>query len=174
MLNLTDLNLEVRLLMAEEIESDCSREVNYVSKRLTEEGKKKFPELLIQAANEHDSAWLASELNRLGLIKTHETRRTRGGTSTVKVPITAAETLAEGEFNLYFVRALCKYAIEQGNSEVEVYRAKRVSVPRSSSTQLLGSRLDPQQLLKHIESEGLNAILPQGPNSGLSVRLVNS
>ena len=172
MLNLTDLSLEVRLLMIEEIESDCSREVNYVSKRLTEQGMKIFPELLAEAAKNYDASWLARELNQRSLIKTYETRRKpNGGLTKVKVPVTAAETLSEGEFNLYFIRSLCKYAIKNDIDMVEVYRAKQVSTPRSSSTQLLGSKFDPDELLQHIQSDGLHAVLPQGPNSGLSIKL---
>lgn len=42
----------------------------------------------------------------------------------VKVPVTAPETLSEGEFNRFYARGLCRVAISLGIAAVQVYRAK--------------------------------------------------
>lgn len=173
MLNLVDMSEEIRDRMAEEINTDLNGRAPDFSMRLTEIGRQKFAELLLEAVSSHDDRWLTIQLNGRGLIKRTETRRRRsGGFSEVKVPDTAAETLSEDVFNRYYVRALCKFAIENGIEEVEVYRAKHVKTPRSSSRRLIGQRFSVHDLLQHVLTAGSNAIIPQGPNSGLSVRLV--
>ena len=174
-MNLVDLNEEIRDRMAEEIAGDLKEQTPEFSTRLTTDGRIRFSELLLEAVSLHDDHWLANRLNQLGLIKRTESRRKRsGGFSQVKVPHTAATTLAQDVFNRYYVRALCKFAIENEIEEVEVYRAKRVTTPRSSSRSLIGRRFNAAELLDHVLNSGLNAIIPQGPNSGLSVRLVFS
>ncbi len=92
----------------------------------------------------------------------------------VRVPITAPDTLAEGEFNRFFVRGLCVKAIEDGIPEVEVYRGKQVNQPRPQSEAMIGKRISAKRLLDDLRvSQGVEPALglPPGPNSGLTVRL---
>ena len=99
-LKLQDLNEETRTLMIEEVDLDISKGQLYLSRRLTEVGKQKYPDLLKQAIMTGDDAWLADNLRYNGILKTAEKRRRpRGGYTTVNVPVNAAETLSEGEFN---------------------------------------------------------------------------
>ena len=62
------------------------------------------------------------------------------------MPSNAHNTLAEGEFNRFYLRGLCLEAIQQGKM-IEVYRAKAVNQPRAVSQALIGTQLDPNQLL---------------------------
>ena len=106
-------------------------------------------------------------------LKSVERRRTKSGIITAKVPKDANKTLAEGEFNRYYIRGVCKKAISEG-LEIEVYRAKQVEKPRPESQALIGKTLDPKTLLDDLrERIGVDTALgvPAGPNSGLSVRL---
>lgn len=91
----------------------------------------------------------------------------------VKVPRTAAQTLAEGEFNYYHVRGLCAYAIQNKIEGLQVYRAKAVRNPRSSSIAKIGKLLPSKQLLADLRLNYLDAVhgIPAGPNFGLSVRI---
>jgi hypothetical protein len=118
---------------------------------------------------------LAEHLNADGrLNELEERRKPTGGVTMVKVPVTAAATLAEGEFNRFYIRALCRRAIEQGIPRLIVYRAKDVTSPRRESEQKIGTEVDPQQLLADLRAHpGVDTALglPPGPNSGLSVRL---
>ena len=173
-MNFENLTEEVRQCMVDEIEMDIPQEKLYPSPRLTEAGISQYPVLLLQAATQADPSWLEGRLNMLRLIKAKEQRRSKSGkVSMVKVPYTAAQTLAEGEFNYYHVRGLCVFAIQNGIEALQVYRAKAVSNPRSSSLAKIGMLLPANQLLADLRLNHLDAVLgiPAGPNSGLSVRI---
>jgi len=83
--------------------------------------------------------------------------------------------LAESEFNRYYIRALARRAIEDGISELVIYRAKPVTNPRPESEARIETSLPPQDLLddlrSHLGDERPSLGVPSGPNSGLSVRL---
>ena len=90
----------------------------------------------------------------------------------VRVPVTAAETLSESQFNMYYMRALSIRAIELGVGLV-VYRAKSVENPRSTSEMMIGSSLDPREVLEVLRAtRGVNppTNIPL-PNTGITVRL---
>jgi hypothetical protein len=118
---------------------------------------------------------LADSLRRPGILNaTEERRKTTGGFSVAKVPVTAPETLGEGEFNRFYARALCAWAIAEGIDTVTVYRAKDVQNPRPESQALTGAQFPAEKLLQDLRQNiGTDTALglPAGPNSGLSVRL---
>jgi hypothetical protein len=102
-------------------------------------------------------------------------RKPKGGFTIAQVPVTAPDTLAEGEFNRFYIRGLCLRAIQDGVAELIVYRAKEVSSPRRESEAMIGARLPPERLLQDIRTHpGVDTAfgLPPGPNSGLSVHLL--
>jgi hypothetical protein len=82
--------------------------------------------------------------------------------------------MAEGEFNRFYVRGLCRRALAEGIERLEVYRAKEVSEPRPESWNKIGNLMDPQAVLIDVRvSIGVETALgmPQGPNSGLTLRI---
>lgn len=170
------LDEAVRSAMVRELESDVANGTLYISPRLTEAGKEAWPQLLRQAAEKYDDSWLASELCSRGFIRTTEQRRKpKGGYTMAKVPHTAPDTLAEGEFNRLYSRGLCAEVLASGGTEVEVYRGKEVQNPRPESEAMIGRRLSAQNLLEDLRtSQGVEPALglPPGPNSGLTVRRV--
>jgi hypothetical protein len=174
-LNYANLDEETRNLALAEMEADVRQGTFYHSPRLSQTGQQHYEGLLREALENHNDGWLASQLRQLGCLSSHESRRTpRGGTTIAKVPINAADMLAEGEFNRYYCRGLCQRALEVGIEEVEVYRAKAVTTPRPESQRLIGRRLSARSLLNDLRtSQGVEPALgvPPGPNSGLSVRL---
>src|SRR5690606_25127289 len=114
------------------------------------------------------------KLIALQLFNTTEIRVRNGKPSIAKVPVTAAHGLAEGEFNRFYMRGLCRLAIEAHLGSLVVYRAKPVMVPRYDSEQKIGTEVSPSQLLIDLRTHiGVDTALglPNGPNSGLSVRL---
>jgi hypothetical protein len=188
-MELVDLDC-VRREMLEEFGHDVKDDTLYRSPRLTEEGWPLYRELLLQAILEEDGAWLAEQIRRLGLLRKYETRRreraprtlagparTIGrGTIRSKVPDSAADTLALGQFNHYYMRGVCKRALATGQKRVKVYRARRVSQPRRESQRRLGWELNAKELLETLRAhpeEGNHLHVPGGPNSGLSVRLIS-
>jgi hypothetical protein len=170
------LDEAVRQLMVRELESDQGSGTLYLSPRLTQHGAQAWPQLLREAMERHEDEWLASSLREHNYLNAKEQRAKRtGGFTTVSVPYTAADTLAEGEFNRFYARALCAHVLEFGGTEVEVYRGKAVSSPRPDSEAMIGRRLPARQLLDDLrKSPGVESALglPPGPNSGLSVRRV--
>jgi hypothetical protein len=90
------------------------------------------------------------------------------------LPANYALTLAAGEFNRYYMRAVCRLAIEQGAPAVELYRAKAVSTPRQAADERIGRRIDPQTLLADLHQTNFERPSEYdlgAPNSGLSVRI---
>jgi hypothetical protein len=174
-LNYENLDDKTRQSMLQEIALDVSRGSLYISPRLNEQGVQNYALLLREAAESHSDAWLANELRHQGYIKAFEQRRKRkGGFTTAKVPVTAPETLAEGEFNRFYARGLCIRAIKDGIAEVQVYRGKAVRTPRPESQAKIGQMISAEALLEDLrQSPGVEPALglPPGPNSGLTVRL---
>jgi hypothetical protein len=170
MLNLLHLDQRTRKLMLEEIARDAAQGSLYLSPRLSPQGRKDYQDLLEDATRGHDEEWLANQLRLAGRLNQTEMR----GSRSVRVPVTAAETLAEGEFNRFYIRALCLRASEDGVPHLIVYRAKQVENPRPASQARLDSEIDSAQLLADLRGNaGVDTALgvPAGPNSGLSVRL---
>jgi hypothetical protein len=161
--------------MLAEVESDIARGALYLSPRLSQRGRLEYAALLRQSVIGYDDRWLADSLRAGERVLTEEQRRKpSGGYTTAKVPVTAPDTLAEGEFNRYYVRGLCLRAIEDGITELVVYRAKQVASPRRESEAKIGTRVAAHALLEDIRTHpGIDTALrlPPGPNSGLSVCL---
>ena len=171
------IDQKVRAEMLRELEMDMSRGRVYISPRLTPDGVQAWPKLLNDAFANHSDDWIVSALGSQSLLRTTEPRTVKGKTTMAKVPYTAAETLAEGEFNRYYARGLCACVIAEGGTEVEVMRGKQVAVPRPESQMLIGKRLPASRLLDDLRASiGVDTVLglPPGPNSGLTVRRVRN
>jgi len=167
-----DLNHSLRAGMQAEISDDIRTGVLYMSPRLTLAGRSRWPQLLLDAAAKYDDNWLAAEV-RVLLNQKETSTSSKGKIFEKEVPVNAHETLAEGEFNRYYIRAACLTAIGL-SSKLEVYRGKQVEHPRNESTAMLGRLMDPHSLLIDLrKSNGIESSLglPPGPNSGLTVRL---
>lgn len=175
-LQLANLDEHTRTLMVEELDIDVANGDVYLSPRLNHRGRVEYELLLRTAFLAGDDQSLADEIRSRGLLNASEQRRKpSGGFSTARVPVSAPETLAEGEFNRFYVRALCRRVIDEGVGGLEVYRAKTVSNPRSTSEAMIGRRVDADGLLQDLRTHpGVDTSLglPAGPNSGLSVRLL--
>lgn len=180
-MNLVDLNTgTVRQFMVEEFESDLAAEKVYMSPRLTEAGAAAYPQMLRLALAEGTPQSFEAALRRNGILRLKELRQLKKGPILADVPYTAAETLAQGEFNRYYCRGLCRHVVDSAaavaqavEATVEVYRAMEVTVPRSASVALIGTRVNAEKLLADLRVHiGVDTALgvPAGPNSGLSVK----
>ena len=172
-LTLYDLEPPTRDLMLEEIQHDIQSRGVYISRYLNSEGAIAWPQLLLAAAASGTDATLARALSDGRCFRSQaERRKPSGGVTLAAVPVTAATTLAESQFNMYYIRALCRRAISEKRNLL-VYRAKSVSHPRPESERLVGHHLDPENVLSTLrETKGVEpSIGIPMPNSGLSVRL---
>ena len=174
-LHYENLDARTRALMLEELAQDVASGSLYLSPRLSGRGRADYEALLREAISDKDDDWLASALRAEGRLNTAEMRRRpSGGFTTSSVPANAHQTLAEGEFNRFYVRAVCRRAVEDGMPQVVVYRAKPAANPRPESQAMIGKVVDAKALLADLRThQGVDTALhlPSGPNSGLSVHL---
>jgi hypothetical protein len=170
-MNLFNLNQDTRKLMLEEVAHDGL--ALFISPRLNLVGTQMYPLLLIDAINRYDDTWLANEISQKNLLNSIENRNTKNGIIQAKVPSNADELIAEGEFNRFYMRAICVYAINNKTTNLIVYRAKQVSNPRPESQAKIGTTVSPTALLNDLRNNvGLDTHLGLGQiGSGLSVKL---
>ncbi len=170
-----NLDKRTRRFVLRELEMDLANGRLYLSPRLNYRGRRDYPSLLRRAIISFDDFWLADQIRGERLIRGYEQRRkSKEGYTRARVPHSAAETLAVGEFNRFFIRGLCARALEEGLDEVQFYRARKVRRPRPESDRLIGRKKRAKHLLDDLRSNpGSEPHLgcPAGPNSGLTVRL---
>jgi len=173
-LHLVNLDERTRQFMLDELTQDEGSGRVYLSSRLTPKGRQEWASLLRAALKQGDDDSLAAALRVGGMLNETEQRQTpKGGVTTARIPATAAETLAEGEFNRFYIRALCRRVLEGDAAQLIVYRAKMVTHPRAESEAKIGNTVDAGALLSDLRtSQGIDTAfgLPSGPNSGLSVK----
>ena len=168
-----DLDATTRAIMIEELDRDAASNSTYVSDRLTYAGRLAWGDLLRDACSVGDESTLATNLGAPGgaYLLAREKDLKNGGDKAV--PTNAASTLAEGEFNRLYLRALALRAISEGRL-LEVYRARASKNPDPASEACIGQRLNPEVLLLDLRANpGVSTALdlPPHPNTGLSARL---
>ena len=169
-LRLVNLDEQTRQFMLDELQRDIADGTLYVSHRLSDRGQKDWPHLLQAAIEDGDDVSLADELRDEGRLNEFEPRRT----GPARVPPTAPETLAEGEFNRFYIRGLCRRVLGSDIKSLVIYRAKAAQTPRAESQARVGKLVDAQMLLHDLRThQGVDTALgvPSGPNSGLSAAL---
>jgi len=174
---LVDLDTgDVRKYMVDEILRDLDSGDLYQGKFLSEMGADVYPQLLIEAATTGTAETLAVELGRAQNFRRTYVQQRKNGPVEVAVPRTAATTLAEGEFNRFYIRGLASEAAVMSVADLTVYRAKEVTRPRWESEQLIGAQVAAADMLLdlRISKEVTFHGVPAGPNSGLSLMLPRS
>jgi len=171
-----ELDEETRDLMVEEIDLDLKKQGLHMSERFKSDvTTERWHSLIREAAEKHNEKWLASKIRDEGLLKSTEKRKQPSGQVTdASVPSNAADVLAEGEFNRFYIRAICRKASKKGETSVEVYRAKSVENPRPKSQELIGEKKNADGLLTDLRAnEAVYEVfgIPSGPGSGLSVKI---
>jgi len=152
--------------MIEEIDHSIGRNELYRYEEFTDDGWKKYPELLRKAAQEGDDDFLGVTLyhNNCFRLDAHRESYTK---------------FAELEFNKFYIRALCRRAIDEGK-KLQVYRAKEEEEPNPELQGNIGKVIELEGLLIELreqEEKGtpLERVLgiDLEPDSGISVRLVD-
>lgn len=171
--NFENLDEQTRELMASVIKSDIDSDLLYFSKRFNENGHRIYGELLLDAVNGGDEETLATALKANNCFADKEARNGKNGITYAKVPETANQTLADSEFNRFYMRGLALRAISSGQT-LTIYRARHSDNPRQESEAMIGRQIDAHKLLSDLQDNiGTDTALglPPGPNSGLSVKL---
>lgn len=170
-----NLDERTRRLMVDEVDRDLAGRNLYESPRLTAAGAASWETLFRTACETGNDSLLAAALGAPGgaYINAREPNpRSRTGGDKA-VPYNAATTMAEGEFNRFYIRAMCVRALEDGVG-LEIYRARASENPDPESEAKIGQSPDTSALLDDLRShQGVATALglPPHPNSGLSVRL---
>jgi hypothetical protein len=146
----------------------------YFSTRFNSAGTEKWVPLLREAAEKHNEHWLAFQIQAQTLMRESEGAKTPlGGYTTKHVPHTAAETIANGQFNRFYMLGLCIRAKRENAVSVRVYRAKTSLEPRSASEALVDTLQPVDNMISDLQDRAASLKHPLlGPNSGLSVELV--
>jgi len=174
-INYVNLDAETRAYMR--TESDMGG--HYQSPRLTAQALANWVPLLNQAIEAHNDDWLAAALLDGDNFHREEsyTRKDTGKTYSRAINAAhSAQQLAEGEFNRYYLRGLCRRAQDAGIPHLVVYRGKQVEKPRPESEAMIGKSIPVDELLAALRSHDFVSIevalkVPSGPSSGLTARL---
>src|SRR5687767_12097902 len=120
---------------------------------LISQGQRDYVNLLREAIQDGTDETLAERLREhRRLLKTLPRRKPGGGYSIVTVPVNASQTLAESEFNRYYIRALARRALDEGIPELVVYRARLSRKPRPASEARAETTIPPEDLLEDLRS----------------------
>ncbi len=172
MFKFENLDYTTRSSMLQAIQEAENMDNIYYSTRFNQDGNNQWLQLFKQAAQQFDEHWLAYQLESKRLMKDFEgASNLSGGYTTKHVPHTAAETMAEGQFNRFYILGLCKRARTEGITHLEIYRAKARFDPRPESQVLIGTCLSVDEIesqLKETTASFKSQLVR--PNSGLCVK----
>lgn len=93
------------------------------------------------------------------------------------MPRNAHEIFADGEFNVFYMRGLCRCLLAEGMDQVEIYRARAALNPRVGQPINPGDVLSCQDVLDDLRArvDGAGKLgIPRGPVSGISLRRITS
>ncbi len=166
---------ETRKCLVQELDFDIANNNLYINPFLKKESEALYLALLRTALTHGNPESFAEAIATNAPLINKHTYSKEGREIEARVPSTFNTTLASGEFNRYYMRAVCLIALQHGEPTVEIYRAKAVSKPRQQADAHLGRRIDPQILLADLRQtnfESPSAFELGEPNSGLSIRLI--
>ncbi len=165
---------DVRTRMLAELDFDISNNKAYINPFLKQGNGPRYLELLRAALASGSVESFAAAIAANDLLIDKHTYTKEGREIEARVPAVFNTTLAAGEFNRYYMRALCVLAKQQEKPFVEIYRAKAVKTARLEKDDRIGRRIEPQVLLADLRQtsfESPSAFDLGGPNSGLSIRI---
>lgn len=166
-----NLDADTRRFMLEELSHDRGGAGLYRSPRLSPAGWASYPGALEDAFAGGSDGTLTAALGSPGVL--NELEEYAKGTR--KVASNAAQLLSEGQFNWYYMRAVCARVLAEGGTEVEIYRGRESGWHRPESDALIGQRLDAGALLEdlraNVHTPDEVTVLPD-VNSGLTVKIV--
>jgi hypothetical protein len=173
-LDLANLDPCTRRFMLAELETDLASGMLYHSPQLTEQGQLHYHDLLRAAVMTGTDTSFAQALHASDAVKPpHRWQHSKEiGASDALTAATAL--LAEREFHRFYLRGLCRRALEQGVDALVIYRARPADSGRVSSDAMVGVRIAVSSLLEDLRGIFRSLPphgLPQCRDPGLSVRL---
>ena len=161
---------DVREFMLEELDWSIEKDKVYYSAVFVPGVENDYLSLLRQAISEHDEEWLEQRLTEEYFKNTQERKTKKGVTQANVNKQDAAKRLAQNEFNKFYIRGVCRKALNHSNENVKIYRAKESSVKREESQKQIGEYVNANNLLENLRNE-VEIDLPK-IYSGLSVQTI--
>jgi hypothetical protein len=160
--------------MLAELEADVETGTLYQAPQLSEEGRRQYEHLLQDAIVNGTEVSFAEALQACGGIR--PPNRWQHAREIDAPAALAALTcrLAERELHRFYIRGLCRRALEQGVDTLEIYRARPPDPGRTPSNAMIGVRIAVTSLLEDLRGTFCSFPphgLPQCRDPGLSVRL---
>jgi hypothetical protein len=173
-LDLLHLDPYTRRFMLAELEIDLAAGTLYLSPQLSEEGLRQYCPLLRAAIVTGTEASLAEALHAGDAVRppTRWQHPREVGPGEALDDLTMR--LAEREFHRFYIRGLCRRALDQGVEALVIYRARPADSGRAGADSMIGVRIDATSLLDDLRGTFRSLPphgLPQCRDPGLSVRL---
>lgn len=173
-LDLANLDACTRHFMLVELEADLANGTLYRSPQLSEAGQLHYLRLLRAALASGTEASFAEALHRRQAVLPPGRWQHAREVGPAEALAAATERLAEREFHRYYIRGLCRRALDQGVHALEIYRAKPAETGRAPADAMIGIRITVTALLEDLSGAFRSWPphgLPQCRDPGLSVRL---
>lgn len=171
-MNYVDLSEIVRGFMVEEVELDGDD--LYAGTIFNAAGVAAWKGLLLEACRTGTDTTLAAAIKAKAYLLSKYPRQSKNGISMISVPYNAHETIADSNFSRFYLRGVCRHAIEIGVVHLIGYRAKPVDTPRAGSEEKIGARFHAAEMLADLRATmSGNPVLgmPPGVGSGILARL---
>jgi hypothetical protein len=183
----TNLDETTRRCMLMELDEDVREGRMVVSPLLTERGRGEYADLLAEALRHHDPYWLASELRSGGRMAIAVEDADVQKLPPEELPVFEPDVLAEGDFNRYYVRGMCRRALDEGIEELKivkltkgphahfVFQAGDLPKEEREREMDVADRVEPRWLLEKLRQDPeaeMDTGIPGEPGSGLTVEFL--
>ena len=173
-LDLAHLDPCTRRFMLAELEDDLATGTLYRSPELSEEGLRQYAQLLRVAVSTGTVDSFAEALCARDAVRPPSRWQHPRVVGAGEALAAATVRLAEREFHRFYIRGLCRRALDQGVDTLVIYRARPPDPGRAPSDAMIGVRIDARSLLEDLRGSFRSLPphgLPQCRDPGLSVRL---
>ena len=144
-----ELDEITRKWMLNEYLKEESSSMPYRSNRLTELGGNVFPKEMERAIREGNEESLAKALSESKYWLPSETYERNGKICSRRInPISAAQFLANTEFNTWYTRGFARRLIEEGQEDCQVVRVAQASNPRNECSSHENKKYKVQDIYK--------------------------
>ncbi len=162
--------------MLAELDADLADGTLFRSPQLSDEGLEQYHELLRTAVMSGTEMTFAEALCLRDAVKppSRWQHPREVGPSEALADVTTR--LAEREFHRFYIRGLCRRALDQGVDTLVIYRARPADSGRAPSDAMIGVRIAVTSLLEDLRGTFASLPphgLPQCRDPGLSVRFAD-
>jgi hypothetical protein len=160
--------------MLAELESDIEAGTLYLSPQLSDDGLRDYAGLLRDAILTGTEVSFAEALSLGDAVRPPSRWQHPREIGQAEALLDVTVRLAEREFHRFYLRGLCRRALEQGVATVTIYRARPADPGRAPADAMIGVRIDAASLLEDLRGSFRSLPphgLPQCRDPGLSVRI---